>query len=174
MSTDTPIVILGQKGDIRQAKLKGPEPKQIAAVLKKKEAPSLLGRYTCKQKTLFLFGYLEGKADTENQHHLPPPLEGLSFYGDICIIASTNPSSYTSSMTAFKTAEYETFYTQRLEGEEEDDEFDDEENEPEAEFQQPEEVDFDDGEEDEAEEELTVSDDQEDEEEQEEEDQEDE
>ena len=140
--SDVPVVILGQKGDIRQAKCKGTEFKQIAAVLKKKELPSLLGRYSWKQKTLFLFGYLEGKPELENQHHLPPPLEGMSFFGDIVILASSTPSSYTSSAVPFKTAEYETFYTQRLEGEEEDDEFDDEE-EAEAEFQAPEQFDDD-------------------------------
>lgn len=141
--SDVPVVILGQKGDIRQAKCKGTDIKQIAAVLKKKEPPSLLGRYSCKQKTLFLFGYLEGKPELENQHHLPPPLEGLSFFGDIVILASSVPASYTSSAVAFKTAEYETFYTQRLEGDEEEDEFDEDDEEEaqvaEPEFQAPEE-----------------------------------
>jgi DNA-directed RNA polymerase subunit M/transcription elongation factor TFIIS len=130
---DTPVVFLTQKGEIRQGKLKNVDPATLAAAWKKKVAPSLLGRYTWKQKTLFLFGYDEGKAGTENQHHLPPPLEGLTFYGDILIVLSASPTSYTSPLP-FKTADYESFYTQKVEGDdEEDDEFLEEEAEAEAE-----------------------------------------
>ncbi len=130
---DTPVVFLTQKGEIRQGKLKNVDPQTLAAAWKKKVAPSLLGRYTWKQKTLFLFGYEEGKAGTENQHHLPPPLEGMTFYGDILIVLSASPTSYTNPLP-FKTADYESFYTQKLEGDEEDDDFlDDEEGEAETE-----------------------------------------
>lgn len=121
---DCPIVYLSQKGDIRQGKLKGAT---IAAALSaafkaKKAAPTNLGKYAWKGKTLFLFGYVEeGKSGTENQHHLPPPLEGISFYGDILVLASANATSYTSPVP-FTTTDYEAFYTQRLEGEDEEDE----------------------------------------------------
>lgn len=121
---DCPIVYLSQKGDIRQGKLKGAT---IAAALSaafkaKKAAPTNLGKYAWKGKTLFLFGYVEeGKAGTENQHHLPPPLEGISFYGDILVLASATTTSYTTPVP-FTTTDYEAFYTQRLEGEDEEDE----------------------------------------------------
>jgi DNA-directed RNA polymerase subunit M/transcription elongation factor TFIIS len=116
---EIPVVFLGQKGEIRQGKLKGTTPAAFTTALKKKEPPSLLGKIPWKQKTLFMFGYLEGKDSTENQHHLPAPLEGITFYGDILVAASNNPNSYTT-LVPLKTAEYETFYTSKLEGDDEE------------------------------------------------------
>jgi len=159
---DTPIVILGQKGEIRQGKLKNATLSGLATVLKKKEAPSILGQFVWKQKVLFLFGYLEGKDIHENQHHLPPPLEGITYYGDILVLASADPNSF-SSPVPLKTADYETFYTSKLEGDEdelEEDGAEDEENvidaveeaEAEAEEEEEEELGYGgDGDEDEAE-----------------------
>lgn len=119
--SDTQVVFLGQKGEIRQGKLKALTPAAMMASLKKKEAPSLLGKslWRQKQRTLFFFGYLDGKEATENQHHLPSPLEGMTFYGDILVVASSSPASYTPAIN-LKTAEYETFYTSNLEGEDSD------------------------------------------------------
>lgn len=115
---DIQVVLLGQSGDIKQGKLKSANVTDMMRTLKKKEPPSLLGSYPCKQKTIFLFGYLEGADSTENQHHLPPPLEGMTFYGDILVVASEEPTSYTSPIS-LKTAEYELMYTTLLEGEDE-------------------------------------------------------
>ena len=119
--SDTQVVFLGQKGEIRQGKLKSLTPAAMMASMKKKEAPSLLGKslWRQKQRTLFFFGYLDGKEATENQHHLPSPLEGMTFYGDILVISSTSHASYTPA-TNLKTAEYESFYTSNLEGDDED------------------------------------------------------
>ena len=119
-AAETPVVFLGQKGEIRQGSLKSTAPPSLAQACKKKESPSLLGKFTWKQKTLFLFGYVEGKANQENQHHLPAPLEGMTFYGDILVIASAHSDSY-GSPVPLKTADYENFYTAKLEGEGEDD-----------------------------------------------------
>jgi transcription elongation factor S-II len=124
--SDTPIVVLGQKGEIRQGKLKHATLAGLATVLKKKDPPSVLGQFTWKQKVLFLFGYLEGKEVHENQHHLPPPLEGITYYGDILVIASADPASFASPIP-LKTADYESFYTSKLEGDEEEEEEDNEE-----------------------------------------------
>jgi len=115
---ETAIVFLGQKGEIKQGKLKTVTPQSIMAALKKKEAPSLLGTYTWKQKFMCLYGYLDGKESMENQHHLPAPLEGMTFYGDILVLACTEANVLTSAVS-LKTSEYETFYTARLEGEDE-------------------------------------------------------
>jgi len=112
---DIQAVFLGQKGEIRQGKIKATTPEALMAALKKKVAPSVLGFYTWKQKTLFLFGYLEGKDNAENQHHLPAPLEGITYYGDILVVASAHPTSYANPIP-LKTADYETFYTNKLEG----------------------------------------------------------
>jgi DNA-directed RNA polymerase subunit M/transcription elongation factor TFIIS len=118
---DTQVVFLGQKGEIRQGKLKDVSPESFAKALKKKEPPSLLGKslWRQKQRTLYFFGYLDGKAGTENQHHLPTPLEGMTFYGDIMVAVSSSPTSYTT-LLPLKTADYETFYTSNLEGEDDE------------------------------------------------------
>jgi transcription elongation factor S-II len=126
-TVDIPVVFLGQKGEIRQGKLKSTSSQSLAAAFKKKEVPALLGKYVYKQKVLFLFGYLEGKANQENQHHLPAPLEGITFFGDILVLASTSAVSYETAVP-LKTADYETFYTAKLEGEDED-EIDEDEKE---------------------------------------------
>jgi DNA-directed RNA polymerase subunit M/transcription elongation factor TFIIS len=127
-AVEIPIVFLGQKGEIRQGSLKASTSAGLAQACKKKEAPSLLGKFAWKQKMLFLFGYLEGKPSQENQHHLPAPLEGMTFYGDILVLASSQPDSY-GSPVPLKTADYETFYTAKLEGEGEDDMGEEEEEE---------------------------------------------
>jgi len=118
---DTQVVFLGQKGEIRQGKLKSVTQEGFIAALKKKEVPSLLGKcaWRQKQKVLYFFGYVDGKAGTENQHHLPSPLEGLTFYGDILVLCSASATSY-DKPSALKTADYESFYTSNLEGEDAD------------------------------------------------------
>ena len=124
MSSDIQVVFLAQKGEIRQGKLKTLTPAALMAALKKKVAPSLLGKsyWRQKQRTLFFYGYDDGKEETENQHHLPSPLEGMTFYGDILVIASTSVDG--TPPTNLKTTEYETFYTSNLEGEESESESD--------------------------------------------------
>jgi len=126
---DTQVVFLGQKGEIRQGKVKGVSPETFAKALKKKESPTLLGKslWRQKQRTLYFFGYMDGKAGSENQHHLPTPLEGMTFYGDIMVVISSSPNSYTS-LLSLKTTDYESFYNSNLEGEEgEEDEGDSDE-----------------------------------------------
>jgi DNA-directed RNA polymerase subunit M/transcription elongation factor TFIIS len=123
-SSDISVVFLGQKGDIRQGKLKPVTPQGIMKALKKKEPPALLGSFLYKQKSLCLYGYIEGKDSTENQHHLPAPLEGMTFYGDIIVIACTERNVLTTAV-GLKSSEYETFYTARLEGDEESSDLDD-------------------------------------------------
>jgi len=145
MPADLSVVILGQKGEIRQGKLKTASLTSIATALKKKEVPSLIGQFAWKQKTLFLFGYLEGKPVTENQHHLPAPLEGISYFGDILVLCSSVPNNYNSPVP-LKTSDYELFYTSKLEGEDEEEEFTPDEVE----------VDIDETEEADAEEEVEV------------------
>jgi len=119
VTSDVQVVFLAQKGEIRQGKLKSLTPAAMMTTLKKKEAPSLLGKsyWRQKQRTLFFFGYLDGKEETENQHHLPSPLEGMTFYGDILVVSSASATEYTPAVN-LKTADYETFYTSNLEGEE--------------------------------------------------------
>ena len=124
---EVPVVLLSQKGDVKQGKLKVPKAtktptaEHFAAVLKKKEVPSVLGRYAWKGKTLTLLGYMEGKAGSENQIHLFPPLEGMTFYGDILVICTAEPNNY-ATIQPFRDSDYETFYTSKMEGEEDEEE----------------------------------------------------
>ncbi len=124
-------VLLCQKGDIKQVKVKGTTMDSFATAMKKKEQPQVIGRYGWKQKTLILFGYMEGKTNTENQHVLPPPLEGMTIFGDILVVMSNNPNSYTT-LSPLKVAEYENFYQAKVEGEEEDEDFEEMDGEAEA------------------------------------------
>jgi DNA-directed RNA polymerase subunit M/transcription elongation factor TFIIS len=114
---DIQVVFLGQKGEIRQGKLKNMSQEGFMTALKKKEVPSLIGKcsWKQKQKTLYFFGYIDGKSGNENQHHLPNPLEGMTFYGDILVLCSASPSAY-DKPSPLKTADYESFYTSNLEG----------------------------------------------------------
>ena len=122
------VVFLGQKGEIRQGKLKAATSAGIMTALKRKDAPATIGKFIWKQKVLHFFGYLEGKANQENQHHLPPPLEGMTFFGDILVLASTSATSW-SKPIPLKTSEYETWYTAKLEGEDEEEEGEEEDME---------------------------------------------
>jgi transcription elongation factor S-II len=124
MSETVDVVFLGQKGEIRQGKLKAATPAGLMTALKKKEAPAPIGKFVWKQKILYFFGFLEGKPNQENQHHLPPPLEGMTFFGDILVLASTSANSWNKPVS-LKTSEYETWYTAKLEGDDEEEEEDD-------------------------------------------------
>lgn len=97
----------------------------MTKILKKKKGdpPQLIGTYPWKQKTLFLFGFDDGPAAQENQHQLPPPLEGAQFFGDIVVVASMSMASFEHPIP-FTSSEYETFYTAVMEGEEEEEEED--------------------------------------------------
>ena len=53
--SDVPVVFLGQRGEIRQSKLKASTPTAFAAAFKKKEPPTLIGTYTWAKKYLYLF-----------------------------------------------------------------------------------------------------------------------
>jgi len=94
-------------------------------LIKKKESPEVLGTYTTKSYTLFLFGYTTGKAGTENKHELPPPHDSTLCFGDILILASKDATDWKKPIS-FRSADYEAFYTKAFGGfddlEEEDEE----------------------------------------------------
>jgi DNA-directed RNA polymerase subunit M/transcription elongation factor TFIIS len=100
----------------------------IKATLKKKEAPEVVGTYKYKSQTLFLFGYTVGKAGTENKHELPPPHDTMLCFGDIILLASKDESDWTHPL-AFKSTDYEVFYTKAFGGFEDLDEEEEEEEE---------------------------------------------
>jgi DNA-directed RNA polymerase subunit M/transcription elongation factor TFIIS len=87
----------------------------IQTYLKKKKAPTQIGTYAWKSNTLFLFGYTDGKAGTENKHELPPPHDTQLVFGDIVVLLSKDKRSFAKPLP-IKQDDYETFYTQVFEG----------------------------------------------------------
>ena len=86
-------IVLTSKGEVKKTKLKlGDECElgieTIQAYFKKKAEPVQLGYYEYDAYVLFLFGYKEGKAGTENKTELAPPYDGLIVFGDILVVAS--------------------------------------------------------------------------------------
>lgn len=135
MPSTVPALLLTQTGEVKSAKItvqsdeQGCQLSDVQKYLKKKAAPLLLGTYPWKNQTLYLIGYKDGKAGTENQHELPPPLDKDLYFGDIILLLAKEKKSFAKPQ-AMKSEEYESFYTQMFEGfedlEEEDDEEDDE------------------------------------------------
>ena len=90
----------------------------IQTLLKKKEAPEIIGAYKNKSNWLFVFGYTTGKAGTENKHELPPPHDSILCFGDILMLASKDERSWATPVS-FKSQDYEAFYTRAFGGFEE-------------------------------------------------------
>lgn len=129
-------LLLTAKGEVKQAKVTpsgaGLTLDDIQKYLKKKTEPEYIGSYSYKSKYLHLFGYQKGKAGTENKHELPPPHDSMLLFGDILIVVSTSETSFAAPI-AFKTEEYEAFYTHAFGGFEDLDEEEEDEEEEELE-----------------------------------------
>jgi DNA-directed RNA polymerase subunit M/transcription elongation factor TFIIS len=133
----TPIVqvlLLTQKAEVKEVGLPTAADgtitlSMIQTLLKKKEAPELIGSFKNKALTLFLFGYTTGKAGTENKHELPPPHDTTLLFGDIVMLASKDSKSWATPIP-FKMDDYETFYTRAFGG------FEDLESEEEEELEE--------------------------------------
>jgi DNA-directed RNA polymerase subunit M/transcription elongation factor TFIIS len=132
----TQVLLLTQKAEVKEAALPTTDGtitlSAIQALLKKKEAPEVLGTYKYKSQTLFMFGYTTGKAGNENKHELPPPHDNTICFGDIILLATKDSKSWTTPLP-FKMADYEAFYTRAFGGF--DDMNSDEEEEIEAEVE---------------------------------------
>jgi DNA-directed RNA polymerase subunit M/transcription elongation factor TFIIS len=115
------ILLLTTTGDMKSGKLTiksettGCQLSDIQTYLKKKKAPIQIGTYAWKSNTLFLFGYTDGKAGTENKHELPPPHDTQLVFGDIVVLMSKDKRSFAKPLP-IKQDDYETFYTQVFEG----------------------------------------------------------
>lgn len=132
------ILLLTSTGDMKNGKLTiksettGCQLSDIQTYLKKKKAPTQIGTYAWKSNTLFLFGYTDGKAGSENKHELPPPHDTQLVFGDIVVLMSKDKRSFAKPLP-IKQDDYETFYTQVFEGFES---LDDEEEVDEAEVEE--------------------------------------
>jgi transcription elongation factor S-II len=142
MPSTVPALLLTQNGEVKSARItvqseeQGCQLSDIQKYLKKKTVPVSLGTYSWKSQTLHLIGYKDGKAGTENQHELPPPLDKHLYFGDIILLLTKEKKSFARPIP-MKSEEYENFYTQMFEGfedleegeddEDEEDDFDEEE-----------------------------------------------
>lgn len=114
------VLLLTQKAEVKEIGLNtAPDGtinlSMIQALMKKKIAPEMLGSYKNRAQTLFIFGYTTGKAGTENKHELPPPHDSTLAFGDIVLLASKDEKSW-STPVAFKSSDYEAFYTRAFGG----------------------------------------------------------
>ncbi len=118
-SSKVQALLLTQKAEVKSIQLAVQDGalslKAIQTALKKKDLPELIGSYKSKPFTLFLFGYLKGKAGTENKHELPPPHDTVLLFGDAVIVASKDAKSW-ATPAAFTPEDYETFYTKAFGG----------------------------------------------------------
>ena len=109
----------------------------IQKAMKKKDLPEQFGTYKYKSKCIYLFGYQQGKAGTENKHELPPPHDSLLLFGDIVLLYAEKGSF--ASPLPFKPEDYEVFYNDAYGGFESLDDEEEEEEEDEAEEDEEEE-----------------------------------
>ena len=152
MPNAVPGLLLTAKGEVKQAKITITSAElqvtDIQKYMKKKTEPEYIGSYSYKSKHLHLFGYQKGKAGTENKHELPPPHDAMLLFGDILIVVTGSPDSF-SIPIPFKIEDYEAFYThafggfEDLDEEEEEEEEEDQEEQEEQEQEEKEEVDAD-------------------------------
>lgn len=129
------FIILAAKGEVKTGALGVIDAGVEAALgkcLKRAKPPALIGTWTWQKYKLFLYGYTEGRAGTENKHELHAPFDETVLFGDAVIVASFDKSA--DKPTPFTPELYKRFYNSKggseFEdvdgGEEEDDETDEE------------------------------------------------
>ena len=131
-------VVLVAKGTYRCTSIScedAPTAKEVAAVLRRATDPVLVGTWSWKEHQLHLWGYKTGKAGTENQHTIPPPLEA-TLYGDAVVVATMTEDGV-QQVAPFTTAQYMEFQKHK---EDSDNESDFEESESEGESEAEEDV----------------------------------
>ena len=126
------FIILQAKGEMKLGTLVEGTPIEasIGKVLKRAKAPQLIGSWNWLKYKLFLYGYKEGRAGSENKHEIPPPFNEMLLFGDCCVVASLEKTS--DKPASFSIDLYKKFYNTQfgsfddLEDDEEDDEDEDE------------------------------------------------
>jgi transcription elongation factor S-II len=114
---DIQVLCLSQKGEVKQTKISTKQEittESIKKLLKSKQDIDLFATYQFGNLFLFLFGTIDGKTGTENQHELPPPHDSILIFGDILLIASTDKSW--KNPVHFTITQYEKFYQAMFEG----------------------------------------------------------
>lgn len=133
-------LLLTSNGSVKQIKFATTSVtlQEIQKALKKKDLPEQFGTYKYKSKCIYLFGYQQGKAGTENKHELPPPHDSLLLFGDIVVLYAEKGSF--ASPLPFKPEDYEVFYNNAYGGFESLDEDESEAEEEEVEDEVEDEV----------------------------------
>ena len=110
------FIVLGAKGTIKQASLEegSNTDESLKKYLKRTKAPTLVGSWNWQKYKLFLYGYKEGRAGTENKHELPPPHDEVLLFGDVCIVASLTKNQ--NMLSSFTTEQYKKFYNTKFGG----------------------------------------------------------
>ena len=118
VTTDVQTIVFTSKGDIKKGKIPlndgNLELAAIQTYMKKKTEPVQLGKYTHEGLTLFLYGYKEGKAGTENKYEFAPPYESLLPFGDVLLIASATKNA--EQPVHYTETQWTTFYEQAMGG----------------------------------------------------------
>jgi len=143
------FILLNAKGGMKLSTLEingnGTADAALAKILKRAKSPLLIGTWMWQKYKIFLYGYKEGRAGTENKHEMPPPHDEVLLFGDSCIIASLEKSPEKPS--PFTIEQYKKFFNNKIGGFEEITEENDEDDGDE-EIDEDEEEDFDDDEDD--------------------------
>lgn len=122
------FIVLSAKGEVKNSvlgDLKDGIETSLGKIFKRAKAPVLIGSWPWQKYKLFLYGYKEGRANTENKHELLSPFDETVLFGDACIIASLEkspekPVSFTSEM-------YKKFYNAKPAADDDSEDEDDEE-----------------------------------------------
>ncbi len=118
-ATELTTILFSAKGDIKKAKLPLTAGTlsidAIQTYMKKKTAPEQLGKYTHESLILYLFGFKDGKAGTENKYEFPPPYDSLLPFGDVILIAAAAPNTF-ENPAPYTEAQWESFYEQAMGG----------------------------------------------------------
>jgi len=156
------VVILSANGEHRTLKTAAFTPvtatgASIAKAVRKTTPATVISTYNYKDQVITVWGWLAGKAGTENKHELPPDEDGSEaplVFGDAIAVSSTGD---------FTDDQYSAFYEDAFggfedvdsssEGGEEEEEEDDEDEDEDAEDEVEEEKEEDDGEDGDADEE---------------------
>jgi hypothetical protein len=86
----------------------------LGKIMKRTKDPQLIGSWVWQKYKLFLYGYKEGRAGTENKHDLPPPHDEVVLFGDACVIASLEKAA--DKPATFSVDQYKKFYNSKFGG----------------------------------------------------------
>jgi len=111
------FILLGAKGTIKTSSfgdLADGVEAALGKALKRAKAPQLIGSWNYQKYKLFLYGYKEGRAGTENKNELPPPHDSVILFGDCCVVASLEKK--VDSPDPFTVDQYKKFYNTKFGG----------------------------------------------------------